>query len=166
MKALVVYESLFGNSAEVARAVARGMGGVTVVEVGDASAAQLADTDLLVLGGPTHAFSMTRPSTRHDAHTQGAPYGDDHRGLRELLDELPDRLDVPVATFDTRVAKARKLPGSAAKAATKELRHHHHAKVVAQQSFYVDDVAGPLLDGELDRAESWGAELTYTISAN
>jgi flavodoxin len=166
MKALVVYESMFGNSAAVAKAVARGMGDVAVVEVGETTAAQFADADLLVLGGPTHAFSMTRPSTRRDAHTQGAPFGDDHRGIRELLDELPATFTVPVATFDTRVSKVRKLPGSAAKAATKELRHHHHAKVVAQESFFVDDTAGPLLDGELDRAEAWGAALTHTISAN
>jgi hypothetical protein len=164
MKALVVYESMFGNSAQVAEAVARGLRDVQVVEVGKTSAAQIADLDLLVLGGPTHAFSMTRPSTRRDARTQGAPYGDDRRGIRELLDELPETFTVPVATFDTRVAKARKLPGSAAKAATKELRHHHHARVVAQESFYVDDTAGPLLAGEPDRAESWGAELTHTIA--
>ena len=159
MKARVVYESMFGNTAQVAEAVARGLGGVAVSDVTGTSADQLADLDLLILGGPTHAFSMTRRTTRKDAHDQGATYGGDERGIRELLADLPDHLTVPVATFDTRVAKVRRLPGSAAKAATKELRHHHHATVVAHESFYVHDTCGPLLPGELERAESWGARL-------
>ena len=159
MKALVVYESMWGNTEKVARAVADGLGGARVAECHDVTPDELGDLDLLVVGGPTHAFSMTRASTRRDAHRQGAPAGDDDRGIREWLDSLPPRLEVPVATFDTRVLKARSLPGSAAKAADKELRHHHHGRVLDRSSFYVLDVDGPLADGELVRAEGWGAEL-------
>lgn len=163
MKACVVYESLFGNTEQLAHAVARGMGDVPVLEVSTATAADLDQVDLVVLGGPTHAFSMTRPSTRQDAHRQGAPSGDDRRGLRELIAELPRSISTPVATFDTRVAKAKHLPGSAAKAATKQLRRHHHAEVRAQESFYVEDTPGPLLDGELDRATAWGQRLVADL---
>lgn len=159
MKACVVYESLFGNTEQLARAVARGLGNVPVREVAETAAADLAQVDLIVLGGPTHAFSMTRPATRRDARRQGASGGDDQRGLRELIAELPHVVSTPIATFDTRVAKARRLPGSAAKAASKELRHHHRAAVVEQTSFYVEDTPGPLLEGELDRAVAWGERL-------
>lgn len=159
MKACVVYESLFGNTEQLAQAVARGMGNVPVLEVTETTAADLDKVDLIVLGGPTHAFSMTRPPTRRDAHRQGASGGDEQRGLRELIAELPPVVSTPIATFDTRVAKAKRLPGSAAKAATRELRHHHHAAVVEQVSFYVEDTPGPLLDGELDRAAAWGERL-------
>lgn len=159
MKACVVYESFFGNTEQLARAVARGLGDVPVLEVGQTTVADLDQVDLIVLGGPTHAFSMTRPTTRRDAHRQGASAGDEDRGLRELIAELPPVVATPIATFDTRVAKAKRLPGSAAKAATRELRHHHHAAVVEQVSFYVEDTPGPLLDGELERATAWGQSL-------
>jgi hypothetical protein len=159
MKARVVYESMWGNTEQVAAAVGRGLGGAPVTDVTDTSASELEDLDLLVVGGPTHAFSMSRAATRHDAHQRGAPRGSDRGGIRELLAELPRDLHVPVATFDTRVAKVRHLPGSAAKAAEKELRQDHHARVVARESFLVEDTPGPLLDGELERAEAWGTEL-------
>lgn len=159
MNALVVYESMWGNTARVAEAVARGLGGVPVRDVEDVSAPDLQGLDLVVIGGPTHAFSMTRQGTREDAHRQGATHGNDTRGIRELLAELPSDLLIPIATFDTRVAKVKHLPGSAAKAAARDLQHHHHARVTARESFYVEDSPGPLLAGELERAEAWGADL-------
>jgi hypothetical protein len=55
--------------------------------------------------------------------------------------------------------KMKKLPGSAAKAAGKDVRRHHLGDLVATESFYVDAAEGPLVEGELARAESWGAEL-------
>jgi len=106
MKALVVYESLFGNTEQVALAVTGGLskhGEVELIEVTDAPAVITETLDLLVLGGPTHAFSMTRPSTREDAFRQGATQGSTTVGLREWLEHL---LTGPhselVATFDTR----------------------------------------------------------------
>jgi Flavodoxin len=164
MKTRIVYESMWGNTERVARAVARGLGGAPVTEVADTLPSELEDLDLLVVGGPTHAFSMSREATRQDAHRHGAARGSDGGGIRELLAELPGDFRVPVATFDTRVARVRHLPGSAAKAAEKDLRHAHHAHVVARESFYVKDTPGPLLGGELDRAEAWGAELERTTT--
>jgi hypothetical protein len=94
----------------------------------------------------------------------GAPAGADERGLREWLGALPADLSVPVATFDTRVTAVRNLPGSAAKAAGKELKRHHHGRVVDRRSFYVEGSDGPLADGELDRAAAWGAELATSTA--
>jgi hypothetical protein len=165
MRALVVYESFWGNTKAVAEAVAHGLGGAAVSEVSAIGPVEWDELDLLVVGGPTHAFSMSRPSTRHDAHSQGAPSGAEERGLREWLDALPADLAVPVATFDTRASMVRNLPGSAAKAASKELKRHHHGRVVDRRSFYVSDSAGPLVDDELERAAAWGAELAATAPA-
>ncbi|HEX5770316.1 MAG TPA: hypothetical protein VFY11_05075, partial [Nocardioidaceae bacterium] len=64
-----------------------------------------------------------------------------------------------VATFDTRVAKVRHLPGSAAKSAAKALRKLGYTAVVPPESFWVADVSGPLLDGELARARAWGEQV-------
>jgi len=165
MKVLVVYESMWGNTAEVAAAIGRGLGDVPVREVTNVEAADLSDVDLLVVGGPTHAFSMTRESTRQEARKQGASRGTSDRGIRELLSELPNHLSTRVATFDTRVAKVRRLPGSAAKAAAKDLRRRHHADVIAHESYYVEDTAGPLVAGELERASAWGAGLAALTHA-
>ncbi len=159
MNALVVFESMWGNTRAVAEAVACGLGHATmVVNVDQAPARLPANIDLLVVGGPTHAFSMSRTTTRHDAIERGATEGRETQGIREWLEALPES-DPDVATFDTRVAKVKKLPGSAAKAAGKQVRRGHLGRIVGSESFYVDDTQGPLLPGELERAHAWGAQL-------
>src|ERR1017187_4714901 len=121
MRALVVYESLFGNTAQVAQAIAEGLschGDVEMVEVSQALPEITGAVDLIVVGGPTHAFSMTRESTRQDAFKQGASHGSTAVGVREWLAHLHrGRHRELVATFDTKADKVRHLPGSAAKAA-------------------------------------------------
>jgi hypothetical protein len=160
MHVLVVFESMWGNTRAVAEAVRRGMDEeAEVIDVEQAPSSLPADVDLLVVGGPTHAFSMSRPATRHDAVQRGASEGHETRGIREWLDAMPPSGRIDVATFDTRVLKMKKLPGSAAKAAGKDIRRHHLGDLVATESFYVDDTEGPLAEGELARAEAWGAEL-------
>jgi hypothetical protein len=163
MKALVVYESMWGNTRQVAEAVAEGLGGAPLAEVHEVGDTDLTGLDLLVVGGPTHAFSMTRPKTRHDALARGATSGTEDRGLREWLAELPTDLRAPVATFDTRAKQVRNLPGSAAKSAGREVRRHHHGRVVDSASFYVEDMEGPLSDGELARARTWGSDLVSHV---
>ncbi|MEB7505485.1 hypothetical protein [Arthrobacter koreensis] len=161
MRALVVYESLWGNTAKVARAVAERLGGGMEVEVSDAgSAPATADGfDLLVVGGPTHAFSMSRPRTRADAvKSHGAPHEPDV-GIREWLDRLaPAAAQIPAAVFDTRVDKPR-LPGSAAKAARHELRSLGFDTGRKPRTFRVHGYEGPLLDGELEEAARWASEI-------
>jgi hypothetical protein len=160
MTTLVVHESMFGNTRTVARAIAQDLPRpVEVMDVADAPPSLPADVDLLVVGGPTHAFSMSRSSTRHDAATQGADAGHEGRGIREWLAELPPTPHVAVATFDTRVAKARRLPGSAARSASKVVARRRLGHVIDVESFYVDGVSGPLLEGEVDRARAWARSL-------
>ena len=168
MKALVVYESMFGNTKQVAQAIARGLeksAEVELVEVSDAPPNPDVDVDLIVAGGPTHAFSMSRASTRGNAIDRGATEGEQGIGLREWIEALPKgRHADKIATFDTRVRTMRHLPGSAAKGAAKAARHHRYESAAPAESFYVDDIEGPLLGGELDRAEAWGKQLGTSLA--
>jgi hypothetical protein len=168
MKALVVYESMFGNSEQVARAVAEGLEGFGEVVVRDVTTSLPGSiphgVDLLVVGGPTHAFSMSRRSTREDAIRQGASQGLASRGLREWLDGVAADLgSLPFATFDTRVSRARRLPGSAARSAARHLRRHHGRMLAPPESFFVNDVSGPLDVDEVARARTWGRHVAGVL---
>jgi hypothetical protein len=167
MNAMVVYESMFGNTEEVARAVAAGLSGhvsTYVLRAGDEMPHLDESVDLVVLGGPTHAFSMTRPETRQDAVRQGAAPAVARRGIREFLGDSRARgWRGPMATFDTRVVKVRHLPGSAARKAAAVARRQGHQLVADPVSFYVADTRGPLLSGELQRACEWGDQLGAEI---
>ena len=168
MNALVVFESMWGNTEKVAQAVTAGLAKsmeVTTVDVSRAPSEVGAEFGLIVAGGPTHAFSMSRARTRADAYSRGAAHGDAGVGLRDWLDRLPSQPHAqPVATFDTRVSTVRHLPGSAAKAAAKTVRRHGYDLVGHPESFYVHDSEGPLLDGELARATAWGRELAAAVT--
>ena len=168
MRALVVYESMFGNTETIARSVADGLADrlpVDVVPVGDAPALVGADVTLLVVGGPTHAFGLSRPATRRDAATQsegGVVSGPS--GLREWLSRLDGSRTVPVVTFDTRVARPR-LPGSAAHAAQRRLRRMGFPTAAPPTSFWVTGTRGPLVAGEQERARRWGEELGAQVAS-
>jgi Flavodoxin len=168
MRTLVVFESMFGNTERIARAIAAGLEKYADVETYEVHAVppQAVQTaDLIVAGGPTHAFSMSRPSTRADAAKQGAPTQDRAVGLREWLAGLdPTPKSVLVATFDTRVDKVRHLPGSAAKSAWKAVRRLGYRTADKPHSFYVSDTTGPLLQGEVDRAQGWGEALAANLA--
>ncbi|QNN51885.1 flavodoxin family protein [Nocardioides mesophilus] len=168
MRAWVVYESMFGNTEEVARAVAEGLSTRANVELYDMARAPAEINgllDLIVVGAPTHAFSLSRPSTRASAIEQGATHGAAERGVREWLEHLHDGPHSElVAAFDTRVDKIRHLPGSAAHKAERLARHHGYSPA-GRMSFYVSDAPGPLLPGELDRAREWGRHLAEDMAA-
>ena len=172
VRALLVYESMFGSTGEVARSVAEGLaeGGceVEIREVRSAPPAGEAHFDLLVVGAPTHAFSLSRPTTRRDAVRQGARAELVETGLREWLDALGRRDEArgrPAAAFDTRVTKVRNLPKAASTRAAHLLRRHGYELVGRPTPFLVDDVQGPLVDGELDRARAWGLEIARSVTA-
>lgn len=166
MKALLVYESMFGNTETVANAIARGVEAnfeVDVVSIADIDRYATTDTRLLIVGGPTHAFSMTREATRADALSQGPPAASQailDRGIREWLAVLPPlSRPIPAAFFDTKVDKMKHLPGSAARSAARSAKALGFTLVSAPKSFFVHGVSGPLLDGEEERAQEWGRQL-------
>jgi hypothetical protein len=96
MKTLIVYESMFGDTQLIADAIAAGLSAngavdvVDVIEVGTAPTSIGVDVDLLIVGGPTHAFSMSRPSSREDASRQAGENAiiSRGRGIREWLETL------------------------------------------------------------------------------
>ena len=167
MKALLVYESMFGNTEEVARAVARGLSDRMEVELRDVSEAPSPITeflDLIVVGGPTHAFSMSKPGTRAEAIRQGAEHGHEEVGLREWLSGLPrGPHSEMVATFDTRAEQVRHLPGSAARKASRQFDRLGY-ELIGRESFFVTASSGPLEAGELGRAEAWGRHLAMEMA--
>jgi hypothetical protein len=168
MRALVVFESMFGDTQLVAKAIAGGLSSrlsADVAEVGAAPNAVGAEIDLLVVGGPTHAFGMSRPKTRHDAIRQA-----EHDvvstgiGMREWLDALQHESGSgAAAAFDTRINKPR-VPGSAARGAEKRLRRLGFHIAAPAHSFYVAGSSGPLVEGELERAHRWGRELGAAVT--
>lgn len=161
-RVLVVFESMFGNTEEIARAVALTLGqagcDVALHEVNDPDVpAGTVDADLVVVGAPTHAFSLSRPTTRADAVRQGADAGRAGTGLREWLTAASPPADrrVPLLAFDTRVEKVRRLPLAAGPRALRLARHRGFAVPVTNAAFLVVDTAGPLVEGETARARAW-----------
>ena len=73
MRAIVIYESMFGNTRMIAEAIGEGLKPTYDVDVrpaGTVSREELTQVDLIVAGGPTHAWGMSRPSTRAGALKQ------------------------------------------------------------------------------------------------
>lgn len=164
IKAHVVYESMFGNTEALAHAIAEGPREagveVRVTEVSTAPPADHLDAELLVIGAPTHAFSLSRASTRSDAVRQGAPASRQRIGLREWLNAAHGDARGPrVAVFDTRVSTVRRLPMAAGPRAAKLAGRRGFRLEARPHAFTVQDVQGPLTPGELDRARAWGREL-------
>ena len=166
MKTLVIYESLYGNTREIAEAVAEGLGETAEVEVhavAETPPAEVAGVDLLVVGGPTHVHGMSsrlsRKAAAEDAKTKPELEPDvEGPALRDWFDGLGKTDRGRAAAFDTRLGKPKLITGSAAKGIAHRLRRHGY-DVVADVSFVVDDSVGPLHEGERERAREWGREL-------
>lgn len=169
MRSLVVCESMFGNTRQLGDAVAAALTGcgwdTQVCDVGAAPARIPGDIDLLVVGAPTHAFSMSRASSRDDAAKRAPAEGRSPTGVREWiagLDAPPPGIRCGV--FDTRFAKPRWLTGSAATHAAKALRRRGFTMLEAPTSFHVTTTTGPLGSGELQRARRWAETLAAAIT--
>ncbi len=167
MRALVVYESMFGNTREVAAAVAEGLQrhlDADLVEVSQAPAEVHDDISLLVVGGPTHAFGLSRPRTRQSVADQATGEVTPGRiGLREWIAGLGDGRGRPAATFDTRIRKKPPVPGSAARKAGRQLHRRGYELLTRAADFWVTGTSGPLVDGERDRARQWGERLAQEL---
>ena len=167
MRALVVYESMYGNTATVALAIADGIRPtmpVEALEVGAAPADLPEDVALLVVGAPTHIHGMSTPRSRASAATRAdAPLVSQGPGMREWLEALHPGTDVRGAAFDTRNKGPMMLTGSAAKSAAKLLRKAGLRVVEEPASFVLDGATGPVVDRvapvDLDAARTWGARV-------
>ena len=169
MKALVVYESMFGNTERIAQEIAAGLADhmeVEVREVAEAPRVLSREYDVVVVGCPTHALSMSTKRSRERARRRGARFGSIETGLREWLEALDIRPDAAlVATFDTRVNGRHRAPGSAARAAGRSLHRLGSLPFVHPQTFRVVEENGPIYDGEADRARGWGGALAVLSGA-
>ncbi len=125
-----------------------------MLRVTAASANQLSGYDLLVAGSPTQGFRPTKASSALlKALTKNALKG------------------VKVSAFDTRITEqkikesARFLPalvkmfGYAAEPLAEQLVAKGGQLILPAEGFFVGDTEGPLLEGELERAEAWGKQL-------
>ena len=167
MRALVIYESMFGNTKKIALAVAEGLSQHLAAEAIEVSLAPLAigpDIDLLVVGGPTHVHGMTSGFTRTQAEKQAvSPVISERLGMREWLEESqPTDRSMKAAAFDTRIKGAEILTGSAAHGYEKRLHTAGYNVISEPESFFIATKApqdDALLPGELERARAWGMDL-------
>lgn len=156
MKAMVVYDSAYGNTEQLARAMGEALGAlgdVEVQKVSDAEPERMGQADLLIVGSPTQKFRPTAAMTG-------------------FLKRIPDKglQGVKVAAFDTRfteddIKKVRILAffvhlfGYAAGPMAERLLRKGGSLALPAEAFYVADTEGPLLDGELERAKEWARSL-------
>ena len=156
MKAMVVYDSQYGNTKEVAQAIGEGLGSlgeVQTLHVSGVKPEQLAGLSLLVVGCPTQKFTATGATTSFLKSIS-------KDGLRE----------VKVAAFDTRFPQSKideigilaflvRLFGYAAEPIAGRLQKKGGVLAVPPEGFYVHDTEGPLLEGELERAAEWAGQM-------
>jgi len=147
MNALVIYDSVFGNTEKIAQAIAAALG-TQAIPVSQADAGQLTGLDLLVVGSPTRGFRPTE-------------------GISKLLNGLSKNhlIGMRVAAFDTRIvleeidSKALRFlvdkGGYAASTIAKTLAKKGGQLAAPGEGFYVTGEQGPLKDGELERAAAW-----------
>lgn len=175
MHVVIVYESLFGNTREVAEAIGDGIldaqpdARISCVRATEPELGLALGADLLIVGGPTHNRGLTTAVTRKmgvkaeervplGVPGHGIEPGAHGPGVREWFQALPKAPAGSLgAAFDTRVAS--RMAGGAAHGISRRLRRHGYQLVAEPAGFIVEDVAGPIRDGELARARAWGASL-------
>lgn len=166
MKAIVVYESHWGNTAAVARAVAEGLGPESrALTTDEASGLALTEADLIVAGAPVMAFSLPSDkmldSVAADVGKAPTPPDLSHASMRSWLDDLPQG-HASAAAFETRLWWS---PGGATGAIERGLASAGHHKIAKAARFVVKGTYGPLREGELEHARSWGAELLQAMAS-
>ena len=166
MKAIVVYESLWGNTATVARAIAEGLGpDARALSTAEATPAVVAGADLIVAGAPLFAFRLPtdeiRETIRSKANSFAAPPDLSHPALRTWLAALPPGRGRGAA-FETRMWFS---PGGATGAVLRGLKKAGYAPLARGKRFGVAGMTGPLKRGELERAREWGRRLAGALQA-
>ena len=174
MRAVIVYESMYGNTHQVAEAIGTGLGtafDVSVIPVAEVGPAALVGADLVVVGGPTHVHGMSRASTRKAA-VQAADKpvspltvepGALGPGLRDWFGSL-GQYSARGAAFDTRLDGPAAFTGRASKGVAHALRAHGFDLIAAPESFLVTK-QDRLAPQETERARDWGAALAASIAA-
>jgi flavodoxin len=144
MKILVVYDSVYGNTEEIAKAMGEGIGeDAKVVKAENTGPADLESVELLITGSPTYGG---RPTPK----------------MKEFLERVKTVTlkDVRIAAFDTRVpATWVKIFGFAAGKIEKQLKSQGGKSVIKPGGFFVTGTKGPLVEGELERAAKWAQEI-------
>ena len=164
MQVIVVYESHWGNTAAIARAIAEGLGPEALpLSTAEALGATITEADLIVAGSPLLGFTLPTEamlkSIAANADKDPTPPDLSHPSMRSWLDALP-KGSGRAAAFETRISWS---PGSAAKAILGRLEAAGYRPVAKTQRFIVQGKYGPLRDGEWERAKAWGAELAQAM---
>lgn len=163
MHGIVVYESHWGNTEIIARAVAAGLGpDARAVKTDEVTEADLASADIVVVGAPVIAFGLANDKAR-DAITEDhkAPKRADveHPSMRSWLSGLAVH-QKPFAAFETRIWWS---PRGATRDIQRGMRDAGYDAVAKPAKFVVEGTYGPLRDGEVDRAREWGAQLAAAV---
>jgi flavodoxin len=159
MKALVIYDSQFGNTEKVAEAIADALGAgaeTTLLQAAAVTPQAISGNDLLVVGSPTQRFHATETI---DALLKGMSLADVRAAA---FDTRFDPADVDV----TVLRVAMKVAGDKAWAATRiaaELEKAGATIVLPPEGFIVEATEGPLRSGELERAAEWAARILQSI---
>ncbi|PUB23445.1 flavodoxin-like protein [Promicromonospora sp. AC04] len=169
MTAIVLYESMFGNTRQIAQAIGDGLSDFTDVRVEPASAGPDLAVDLVVIGAPTHAHTLPQASSREEA-AKWAADPEQHldlepdaskSGVREWIESLSTAPAGWVA-FGTRVDIPRIFAGDASAGIERRIRRLHSRPVADSECFLVT-TKNVLVDGELDRAREWGRSLGQAV---
>jgi len=150
MTALVVYDSVYGNTERVARAIAAALEGEARA-VAAISTADIERCSLLVVGSPTQGG---RPTP----------------AVAEFLKKLPAKSvrGKDVAAFDTRVSSADsgfamrlllRVLDYAAPRIAKAVREKGGHLLAQPEGFLVTGKEGPLKEGEEERSRAWAQTL-------
>ena len=164
MRAIVVYESHWGNTAAIARAIADGLGPeAKALTTDEATGAALEGVDLIVAGAPVMAFRLPTEGTLEGlAHKPAKGPAPDlsHPAMRSWLAGLRVGHGRGAA-YETGV---RWSPGGATGAIEAELRRSGYASIARSRRFVVTGTSGPLKTGEIERAQAWGVELATAMA--
>ena len=172
MRALIVYESMFGSTRQIVEEIGRGLTSDADIQiVGVAGAPTLLEEfDLVLVGGPTHAWGMSWPSTRRSTPMRVENLGSDlvlergantGPGVRDWLASV-GQAHAQAAAFDTRINSTVLFTGRASKGIARRLSRHGLSVVLPPESFLVDNKSH-LLPGELERARTWGEHLATVV---